>query len=157
MVRTRAGTFPVFDPTWNVPSIVILSCLEIQGAVICASIPFFWPVLVQLAFGKILVVEEIHVDSIERQFESTDFGQFQPPQDSCFSSTTNRSCSSDRMMDKMPDKVDASGSSLTMHHLVDEYTLAQISPLNTTHEVVISRGSVPVAHIEALSRTHQTE
>ncbi|OCK81657.1 hypothetical protein K432DRAFT_247611, partial [Lepidopterella palustris CBS 459.81] len=63
----RAGTSPVFDVTWYAPPIFIFSSLEIEVAILCASIPIFWPVISQLSFGKILVVSEIEVRSEARE------------------------------------------------------------------------------------------
>lgn len=58
----RLGSVPVFDPTFATPLVYITSVLEVNMAIICASIPIFWP-LGQASFGKnnILVVNEIVV------------------------------------------------------------------------------------------------
>lgn len=63
MVNTKAGTFPNFDPTFHAALTVVLSAIEVQGAIVCASIPFFWPVFSQIALGKIVVVQEIQIQS----------------------------------------------------------------------------------------------
>ncbi|KAF2494494.1 hypothetical protein BU16DRAFT_589378 [Lophium mytilinum] len=66
LANSRAGTFPVFDVTWYAPPIFIFSSLEVEVAILCASIPIFWPLVASLAFGKILVVNEISVHSAPR-------------------------------------------------------------------------------------------
>jgi hypothetical protein len=38
---------PYPDPTWFTPIYVVLSCIEVQLAIICASIPIFWPIIEQ--------------------------------------------------------------------------------------------------------------
>jgi hypothetical protein len=52
---------PVFDPSYATPSIYIFSVLEINIAILCASIPIFWPLVTSLATNKILVVNEIEI------------------------------------------------------------------------------------------------
>ncbi|KAF2804669.1 uncharacterized protein BDZ99DRAFT_425517 [Mytilinidion resinicola] len=66
LATTRAGTWPVFDVTWYAPPIFIFSSLEVEVAILCASIPIFWPLVASLSFGKILVVNEISVHSAPR-------------------------------------------------------------------------------------------
>ncbi|KAF4780741.1 hypothetical protein HER10_EVM0001734 [Colletotrichum scovillei] len=60
LVRSRAGTYPTFDPTWAAPGPMALSILEIDMAAICASLPVFWPVL-QNSMGMIFVTHEVKV------------------------------------------------------------------------------------------------
>lgn len=38
---------PYPDPTWFTPIYVILSSIEIDLAIICASMPIFWPIIEQ--------------------------------------------------------------------------------------------------------------
>ncbi|KAB2576867.1 hypothetical protein BFW01_g7897 [Lasiodiplodia theobromae] len=66
IAETRAGTYPVADPTWLAPTSIILSCLEVDIAILCASIPIFWPLISALTFGKIFVVDEVIVRTEER-------------------------------------------------------------------------------------------
>lgn len=65
----RAGTVPVFDPSFNTPSVYIFSVLEINIAIACASIPIFWPFVSSLATNKIFVVNEIEVRTDRRNSE----------------------------------------------------------------------------------------
>ncbi|KAF6827198.1 hypothetical protein CMUS01_09113 [Colletotrichum musicola] len=61
LVRSRAGTYPTFDPTWYAPLPMLLSILEIDVAAICASLPVFWPVL-SSGIGGIFVTHEVKVE-----------------------------------------------------------------------------------------------
>ncbi|KAF2625596.1 hypothetical protein BU25DRAFT_473709 [Macroventuria anomochaeta] len=60
IVYHSAGLSPYPDFTWWTPISIILSCLEIDLAIICASIPIFWPVI-QKSFSAIFVSHEIEV------------------------------------------------------------------------------------------------
>ncbi|KAF1928617.1 uncharacterized protein M421DRAFT_420501 [Didymella exigua CBS 183.55] len=60
IVQHRAALVPYPDFTWWTPVSIILACLEIDLAIICASIPIFWPVL-QKSFSAIFVSHEIEV------------------------------------------------------------------------------------------------
>jgi hypothetical protein len=57
----RAGTIPVIDMTYHTPVIYIFAVLEVNVAIIAASIPVFWPVIATLATNKIWVVNEIEI------------------------------------------------------------------------------------------------
>lgn len=57
----RAGTVPVLDMSYYTPVVYIFSVLEVNIAILCASIPTFWPMISSLAANKILVVNEIVV------------------------------------------------------------------------------------------------
>lgn len=62
---TRAGTVPILDMTYHTPAVYLFSILEVNLAIMLASIPIFWPVVLSLAISlasnKILVVNEIEV------------------------------------------------------------------------------------------------
>ncbi|KAF2849048.1 hypothetical protein T440DRAFT_453542 [Plenodomus tracheiphilus IPT5] len=60
IVQTRAGTSPYIDFTWWSPTMIILSCLEIDLAIICASMPIFWPVL-EKSLSAIFVSYEVQI------------------------------------------------------------------------------------------------
>ncbi|KAI2478470.1 hypothetical protein Ptr902_10083 [Pyrenophora tritici-repentis] len=68
MSVNRAGTVPVLDMTYHTPIIYIFAVLEVNFAIITASIPIFWPVIATLASNKIFVVNEveIHVEHVTR-------------------------------------------------------------------------------------------
>lgn len=72
----RAGTVPILDMSYHTPVVYIFAVLEVNFAIITASIPIFWPVIAELAGNKIFVVNEveIHVENVSRQesFESND-------------------------------------------------------------------------------------
>jgi hypothetical protein len=57
----RAGTVPILDMSYHTPVVYIFSVLEINIAILCASIPIFWPIISSFAANKILVVNEIVV------------------------------------------------------------------------------------------------
>ncbi|KAF2676194.1 hypothetical protein K458DRAFT_352169 [Lentithecium fluviatile CBS 122367] len=65
----RVGTIPVFDVTYYTATVYIFSVLEIDIAIICASIPIFWPLVASFASNKILIVNEIEVRT-ERRSEA---------------------------------------------------------------------------------------
>lgn len=65
IVRTRATTYPTFDPTWYGPTPIVLAALEVDIAVISAALPVFWPVLRNLQLN-ILVTREVKVTMEQR-------------------------------------------------------------------------------------------
>ena len=60
IVEHSAGLSPYPDFTWWTPISIILSCLEIDLAIVCASMPIFWPVI-QKSLSAIFVSHEIQV------------------------------------------------------------------------------------------------
>jgi hypothetical protein len=60
IVQHGAALHPYPDFTWWAPSSIILSCLEIDLAIICASVPIFWPVI-QKSFAAIFVSFEVEI------------------------------------------------------------------------------------------------
>lgn len=60
IIEHSAGLAPYPDFTWWTPVSIVLSCLEIDLAIICASIPIFWPVM-QKSLSAIFVSHEIEV------------------------------------------------------------------------------------------------
>lgn len=65
IVNNRAATSPYVDYTWWAPVSIVLSCLEIDLAIICASMPIFWPVL-ESKLSQIFVTHEVHVTEHRR-------------------------------------------------------------------------------------------
>jgi hypothetical protein len=57
---------PYPDPTWFTPIYVILSSIEIDLAIICASMPIFWPIIEQ-SFAAIFVSYAIEI--VEQRVE----------------------------------------------------------------------------------------
>ncbi|KZM26914.1 uncharacterized protein EKO05_0010537 [Ascochyta rabiei] len=57
----RAGTVPVLDMSYHTPVVFIFSILEVNIAILCASIPTFWPIISSFAANRILVVNEVLV------------------------------------------------------------------------------------------------
>lgn len=62
IIQHQAATYPTFDPTWYGPSSIVLAGVEINLAVICASVPVFWPVIEKQGF-QIFVTKEVKVTS----------------------------------------------------------------------------------------------
>ncbi|KXJ90456.1 hypothetical protein Micbo1qcDRAFT_70681 [Microdochium bolleyi] len=61
MVSHKATTWPTFDPTWYGSSAICLGVIEVNLAIICASIPVFWPTLSKAFMGSIFVTQEVKV------------------------------------------------------------------------------------------------
>ncbi|KAF2872343.1 hypothetical protein BDV95DRAFT_380891 [Massariosphaeria phaeospora] len=62
---SRAPTHPYIDFTWWSPISIILSSLEIDLAIMCASIPIFWPVI-EKSLAQIFVTREVRVTEHRR-------------------------------------------------------------------------------------------
>ncbi|KAI4942274.1 hypothetical protein J4E91_010248 [Alternaria rosae] len=60
-----------FDFTWWYPEVLIISCLEIDFAIMCASMPIFWPT-VMASWTQIFVTNEVRVTHHERLDDSRD-------------------------------------------------------------------------------------
>ncbi|KAI1816598.1 hypothetical protein GGS20DRAFT_536890 [Poronia punctata] len=71
IIRTRAATWPVPDPTFYGPQSFVLAVLEVDLASIVASVPVFWPMLTQ-NWGKIFVTQEVHVTRHHRRLSGED-------------------------------------------------------------------------------------
>ncbi|KAH9881821.1 hypothetical protein J1614_000992 [Plenodomus biglobosus] len=54
-----------FDFTWWYPEVLIISCLEVDFAIMCASMPIFWPTVVA-SLGQIFVTNEVRVTHHQR-------------------------------------------------------------------------------------------
>jgi hypothetical protein len=65
---TQAATYPYIDFTWWSPIMIILACLEIDLAIICASMPIFWPII-EKSFTAIFVSYEVDVTEERAQDE----------------------------------------------------------------------------------------
>ncbi|KAF1966066.1 hypothetical protein BU23DRAFT_603768 [Bimuria novae-zelandiae CBS 107.79] len=64
-VRNDRGGASTMDFTWWYPLTMIMAALEIDFAIICASIPIFWPVIVA-SLPQIFVTQEVRVTHHER-------------------------------------------------------------------------------------------
>jgi hypothetical protein len=54
------NTVTQYDFTWWLPEVLIFSCLEVDFAIMCASVPIFWPTVVA-AWTEIFVTQEVTV------------------------------------------------------------------------------------------------
>lgn len=70
IVEHKAATYPTLDPTWYGPISILLASLEIDVAIICASVPVFWPVLTS-SLDRIFITREIKIERNHR-FSSID-------------------------------------------------------------------------------------
>jgi hypothetical protein len=61
------------DFTWWYPFTLILSCLEVDFAIMCASMPIFWPV-VFASLSQIFVTKEVRVTHHQRLTGSSEQG-----------------------------------------------------------------------------------
>jgi hypothetical protein len=60
IVAHQAGWEPHLDFTFYAPISILLACLEVDIAVLAASMPVFWPVILRV-LGPIFVTQEVHV------------------------------------------------------------------------------------------------
>ncbi|KAG8167610.1 hypothetical protein KVR01_003299 [Diaporthe batatas] len=75
IVETRAATMPTFDPTWYGTTPIVLSCMEVDLAAVCASLPVFWPVI-QRGIGSVIVVtHEVKITREQRRTGNENTGQ----------------------------------------------------------------------------------
>lgn len=140
MVQNKAGTAPNFDPTYETSITVILSAVEVQGAVICASIPFFWPVFSKFAYGKIVVIQEVQVQSHQIGYERDDAGTFR---NSLHHRRGTDDSNDSKDMDN--DQLMASRNGSAGHvYTVEQYTMEQIDPFKQSHKANVSRGNFHV-------------
>ncbi|KAF2844654.1 hypothetical protein T440DRAFT_314210 [Plenodomus tracheiphilus IPT5] len=59
-----------YDFTWWYPEVLIISCLEIDFAIMCASMPIFWPTVVA-SLGQIFVTNEVRVTHHQRLVDNS--------------------------------------------------------------------------------------
>jgi hypothetical protein len=60
IIAHQAGWEPQLDFTFYAPISILLACLEVDIAVLAASMPVFWPIVLQV-LQPILVTHEVHV------------------------------------------------------------------------------------------------
>jgi hypothetical protein len=73
IVSNRAGTHPYVDFTWFSPISIILSCIEVDLAITCASMPIFWPIL-EKSLSHIFVTSEVRISTEHRHIEEAGRG-----------------------------------------------------------------------------------
>ncbi|UPX18907.1 uncharacterized protein EKO05_0009190 [Ascochyta rabiei] len=71
--KHSADAIKSFDFTWWYPEVLIISCLEVDFAIICASMPIFWPTVVA-NFNAIFVTKEVHITHQDR-FQDFEMGR----------------------------------------------------------------------------------
>ncbi|KAI1110609.1 hypothetical protein F5Y14DRAFT_345035 [Nemania sp. NC0429] len=72
IIRYRAATYPVIDPTFYGPQSIVLAALEVDLASIVASVPVFWPMLAH-GWDAIFVTQEVHVTRHHRRLSGHEF------------------------------------------------------------------------------------
>lgn len=65
IIQHKAATYPTFDPSWYGCESFVLAAVEIDMAVVCATVPVFWPVLQSTGF-QIFITKEVKVTSENR-------------------------------------------------------------------------------------------
>lgn len=65
MALRRKDDPAVLDFTWWYPGVMIFASLEVDFAIICASIPIFWPIIVD-SLPQIFVTQEVRVTHHQR-------------------------------------------------------------------------------------------
>ncbi|KAF2662118.1 hypothetical protein K491DRAFT_686609 [Lophiostoma macrostomum CBS 122681] len=65
IVEHKAATYPYLDFTWWTPISIVLSCVEIDLAIACASTPIFWPVI-ESKLSEIFVTHEVRITEHRR-------------------------------------------------------------------------------------------
>lgn len=60
IVQHQAGWSPTLDFTFYAPISILLGCLEVDIALLAASMPIFWPIIIK-ALQPILVVHEVRI------------------------------------------------------------------------------------------------
>ncbi|KAF2707096.1 hypothetical protein K504DRAFT_436333 [Pleomassaria siparia CBS 279.74] len=131
IVDHRAATYPYMDFTWWAPLTLILSCLEINLAIICASMPIFWPILEQ-SLAEIFVTSEVRISSENRALEDAGRGFELRERAESIKSTSGNSRES-LTREPARETVDAYA------HYKDQYVIAQVDPFGN---------NVPGARVE---------
>ncbi|KAF1960459.1 hypothetical protein CC80DRAFT_294371 [Byssothecium circinans] len=136
IILNRAATLPYIDFTWFAPITLILSCLEVNLAIVCASMPVFWP-QIEKPFSAIFVTHEVHITEHRRLDDHYEL------EDGKASTTRNGSVKSDggrstegltRKMSEDQRGVNRQTSSggkkeaRVSGHYRDPYNIAQIDP-----------------------------
>ncbi|KAF2141498.1 uncharacterized protein K452DRAFT_40256 [Aplosporella prunicola CBS 121167] len=130
LVRTHAGLWPIPDPTFVGSTGIALSCLEVDVAILCASVPVFWPIISSLSFDRIFVTNEVIVRSEQRLSRSAD------------SETELRTYHS-------LDSASGNGGDVRRHYK-DPYVMDMVRPIHEdgdgggTHVAHVGRGDAPV-------------
>ncbi|KAF2115940.1 hypothetical protein BDV96DRAFT_599480 [Lophiotrema nucula] len=70
-VKHRGNLAESLDFTWWYPLTLIISCIEVDFAIMCASMPIFWP-LITSSWNEIFVTREVHVTHHYRLDDSSD-------------------------------------------------------------------------------------
>lgn len=127
IVEHRAATWPTKDPTWYSPISILLAVLEVDCASICASVPIFWPALVE-SWGMIFVTKEItvtHEHRLDRLRGHSSMGF-----DLSNSGSHSRAGSETELRIELKEQK----SSRDLHY-ADEFVIGQVDPLRRSNSI----------------------
>lgn len=134
IVVNRAATTPYIDFTWWSPSSIILSCLEVGLAIICASIPIFWPML-EKSLAQIFVTHEVRITEHRRLSDQTEYELEQAGSNVKRSgSLKSRSGESERALTAEPSGTAGRGQGAWAHYK-DKYVIEHVDPLSGGNEL----------------------
>ncbi|PVI00608.1 hypothetical protein DM02DRAFT_562695 [Periconia macrospinosa] len=139
IIETQAATKPYLDFTWWAPKPLILSCLEIDLAIMVASMPVFWPV-VESSFTAIFVTHEVQITEHRRLEDEDDVYELKEGKDGKRKNSlkSNSGNSQEELTKQSSDerKLDGVGD-----HYKDPYNIAQVDPFG----IEASAGVIGVA------------
>ncbi|KAL0930378.1 uncharacterized protein CTRU02_214453 [Colletotrichum truncatum] len=124
LIQHRAATYPTLDFTWYAPISIVLSCIEVDLAMVASSVPIFWPVLRRFRDG-IFVTKEIEVTRETRRLDSIileDDMELEPDRRSRVGSEASL-------------RQDAAAT-VRSERYADEFVLQQVDPLSKNKAVV---------------------
>ncbi|KAF2004880.1 hypothetical protein P154DRAFT_21289 [Amniculicola lignicola CBS 123094] len=122
IIEHRAATKPYIDFTWWAPTSILLSCLEIDLAVICASMPVFWPVL-EKSFSQIFVTYEVKITE-HRRYDNIELDNN--------GRATSLKTSSGASDEELRLTMMATKSQAELHeHYKDQYVVGHVDPFRT--------------------------
>ncbi|KAH8651126.1 hypothetical protein BX600DRAFT_516720 [Xylariales sp. PMI_506] len=133
IVQHHATMYPTFDPTWYGPITILLGTLEVDTAIICASVPVFWPTL-SSKLNAIFVTKEVTIHRMNRSShfdEAFELGGRYRQQASLNHLSRSRTTSQSTLglIESLEHDIGKD------KHYRDKYILGQVDPLNNTTAV----------------------
>lgn len=131
IIAHKAATSPTFDPTWYGPISIVLAAVEIDSAMICASVPVFWPVFRSAGF-QIFITKEIKVTS-EQRLSSSDGLELRGDGPGIFNSSAMGSMHSRAGSEETLTNVEIRlAAAKTQGHYTDKYVMELVDPLRAS-------------------------
>ncbi|KAF2013973.1 hypothetical protein BU24DRAFT_395100 [Aaosphaeria arxii CBS 175.79] len=128
VIESRAATHPYLDFTWWPAISIILSCLEVALAVMCASIPIFWPVI-EDRISQIFVTHEIRVSEHRRLDESENENAYELEQTDKAASVKSEPSGRENSEEQLTRESVQVVLTDPFKHYKDEYVVAHVDPL----------------------------